>query len=60
MSRDGKSKFYRYLNLPRDTHKLIRTYNKFWKKQVLDEEKGCDNGFTGKIYTLSLENKNVS
>ena len=53
-------KFYRYLNLPRDTHKLIRTYNKFWKKQVLDEEKGCDNGFTGKIYTLSLENKNVS
>ena len=44
---DGKNKFYRQLDLPKDIKKLIRTYNKVWKPKALNEFKGINNGSAG-------------
>ena len=35
MGRDGKNKFYSKLDIPKDLKKLIKFYNKIWKKQTL-------------------------
>jgi hypothetical protein len=44
---DGKNKFYKYLDLPKDVKKLIRMYNKVWKPRALREEKGNNDGSAG-------------
>lgn len=43
---DGKNKFYRQLELPKEIMKLIKTYNKVWKPKALSEFKGIVNGPT--------------
>jgi hypothetical protein len=45
---DGKNKFYKHLELPKDLMKLIKVYNKVWKPKALSETKGIANGATGK------------
>lgn len=50
--RDGKSKFYRQLNLPKEVKQLLRIYNRKWKKDALSEVKGCSDGVFGKIHKV--------
>jgi len=51
MSRnDGKSKFYRMLDVPKDIKLLLRIYNRVLRKQALNETKGTNNGSSGKTY----------
>jgi hypothetical protein len=45
---DGKNKFYRQLDLPKEVKLLLRMYNKVWKPQALREIRSNNSGFTGK------------
>lgn len=47
--RDGRSKFYRGLNLPKEVKRLMRMYNYTWKKEALSKLKGCSDGAFGKL-----------
>ena len=38
MNKNGKNKFYRTLNLDKDTKKLLREYNKLKEKMMKDPE----------------------
>ena len=43
---NGKNKFYRQLDLPKDVMKLIKHYNKILKPQALKEMKVPEDGST--------------
>ena len=47
---DGKNKFYRLLDLPKDVKALLKIYNKIWKKQACTEIKGTADSVHGKTY----------
>jgi len=49
--RDGKSKFYRKLDIPKEIKTLMRKYNRVYKKQALNELKGNSDVSSGKTYT---------
>lgn len=47
--RDGRSKFYRGLNLPKEVKRVIRHYNFKLKKEALSQLKGNSDGIFGKL-----------
>ena len=47
---DGKNKFYRKLNIHDDIKKMIRFYNKVWRKEAYKRAGGDCDGSTGKVY----------
>jgi hypothetical protein len=52
MNRDGKDKFYSYLNIDKSTMKLLY----FFRELKQDMSRGKDDYINGKVYTNNEDN----